>query len=175
MITESREALAALARAISRRFDLEFVAVAVPREGDWDIYEVGARTIELDKRQLTNAYAAAHATLEFDAYARTYAGHRTTTVAGTAVRLVPLRLGTTPIGVLAAAGRPVEVGTLDTLAGVGAARRIRVALRRTSVENTVEAGVLRAGTLTIGFIYSRRSAPGDAQRCRRACDGSPRP
>ena len=34
------------------------------------------------------------------------------------VRLVPLRVGTKPIGVLAAAGRPVEAGTLDTLAGV---------------------------------------------------------
>jgi two-component system sensor histidine kinase KdpD len=118
MTTESREALAALARAIARRFDLEFVAVAVPREGDWDIYEAGSRTIELDKRQLASAYAAAQTTLEFDAYARTYAGHRTTTVDGDVVRLVPLRLGTKPIGVLAAAGRPVEAGTLDTLAGV---------------------------------------------------------
>jgi two-component system sensor histidine kinase KdpD len=118
MISESREALAALARAISRRFDLEFVAIAVPREADWDIYKAGARTIELDTRQLASAYAAAQATLEFDAYARTYAGHRTMTVDGDVVRLVPLRLGTKPIGVLAAAGRPVEAGTLDTLAGV---------------------------------------------------------
>ena len=118
MVTETREALAALARAIARRFDLEFVAVAVPREGDWDVYEAGVRTIELDERQLASAYAAAQTTLEFDAYARTYAGHRTMTVDGEAVRLVPLRLGTKPIGVLAAAGRPVEAGTLDTLAGV---------------------------------------------------------
>jgi two-component system sensor histidine kinase KdpD len=118
MITESREALAVLARAIARRFDLEYVAVAVPRESDWDTYEAGARTIELDKQQLASAYAAAQTTLEFDAYARTYAGHRTTTVDGYVVRLVPLRLGTKPIGVLAAAGRPVEAGTLDTLAGV---------------------------------------------------------
>ena len=118
MVTESGDALAALARAISRRFDLEFVAIAVPREGDWNIFEAGARSIELDKRQLASAYAAAQTTLEFDAYARTYAGHRTMTVNGDVVRLVPLRLGTKPIGVLAAAGRPVEAGTLDTLAGV---------------------------------------------------------
>ena len=38
------------------------------------------------------------------------------TVDGRTIRLVPLRVGTTPIGVLAAAGRPVEAGTLDTLA-----------------------------------------------------------
>ena len=73
---------------------------------DWDIHAAGARTIHVDKRQLTNAYAAAQATLEFDAYARTYAGHRTTDVDGHVVRLVPLRLGTNPIGVLATAGRP---------------------------------------------------------------------
>ena len=33
---------------------------------------------------------------------------------------MPLRLGTKPIGLLAAAGRPVEPGTLDALAGVAA-------------------------------------------------------
>jgi two-component system sensor histidine kinase KdpD len=118
MVTESGDALPALARAVSRRFDLEFVALAVPRQGDWDVYQGGARAIELDKRQLAQAYAAAQATLDFDAYARTYAGHGTMAVDGDVVRLVPLRLGTKPIGVLAAAGRPVEAGTLDTLAGV---------------------------------------------------------
>jgi two-component system, OmpR family, sensor histidine kinase KdpD len=137
MITESREALAALARAIARRFDLEFVAIAVPREDDWDIYSAGARTIELDKRQLASAYAAAQATLEFDAYARTYAGHRTTTVDGIGVRLVPLRLGTKPIGVVAVAGRPVEAGTLDTLAGV-----VAIAIERAHFLEDRKAGEL---------------------------------
>ena len=137
MVTESREALAALARAIARRFDLEYVAVAVPREADWDIHQAGARTIELDKRELTNAYAAAQATLEFDAYARTYAGHRTATVDGQVVRVVPLRLGTKPIGVLAAAGRPVEAGTLDTLAGV-----VAIAIERAHLLEERRAGEL---------------------------------
>jgi two-component system sensor histidine kinase KdpD len=80
LMTDSREALPVLARSIARRFDLEFVAVAVPREDEWDVYEAGAHPIELDRRQLSNAFAAAQATLEFDAYARTYAGHRTMTV-----------------------------------------------------------------------------------------------
>jgi two-component system sensor histidine kinase KdpD len=40
------------------------------------------------------------------------------TIEGLAVRLVPLRVGTRPTGILAAGGRPVEPGTLDTLAGV---------------------------------------------------------
>ena len=45
MMTDSREALSVLARTIARRFDLEFVAVAVPAAGDWDVFEAGARTI----------------------------------------------------------------------------------------------------------------------------------
>ena len=118
MMTESREALPVLARSIARRFDLDFVAVAVPRYDDWEMYEAGAKTIELDRHQLSHAFAVAQTTLEFDAYARTYTGHQNMTVDGQVVRLVPLRVGTKPIGVLAAAGRPVEAGTLDTLAGV---------------------------------------------------------
>jgi two-component system sensor histidine kinase KdpD len=72
----------------------------------------------LDTRQLSAAFAAAQASPEFAAHAGTYAGHRTVTVESLAVRLVPLRLGTKPTGLLAAGGRPVEPGTLDTLAGV---------------------------------------------------------
>ena len=137
MITDSREALSVLARAVARRFDLAFVAVAVPREGDWDVYEAGAQTIEVDRRQLSNAFAAAQTTLEFDAYARTYAGHRTLMVDGHAVRLVPLRVGTKPIGVLAGAGRPVEAGTLDTLAGV-----VAIAIERVQFLEERKAGEL---------------------------------
>jgi two-component system sensor histidine kinase KdpD len=137
MMTESREAMTMLMRAVARRFDLEFVAVAVPRQDDWDIFEAGARTVALDTRELAAAYAAAQATLEFDAHARTYAGHRTTTVDGRVVRLVPLRVGTKPIGVLAAAGRPVEPGTLDTLAGV-----VAIAIERAHLLEERKAGEL---------------------------------
>ena len=118
VITDSREAIATLARSIARRFDLEFVALALPRSGEWDVYEAGAATIALDTREFSKAFASAQTTLEFDAYARTYAGHRTMEVDGHTIRLVPLRVGTKPIGLLAAAGRPIEPGTLDTLGGV---------------------------------------------------------
>ena len=37
LITESREANAALAALIARRFDLDYVAICLPRGGDWDI------------------------------------------------------------------------------------------------------------------------------------------
>jgi two-component system sensor histidine kinase KdpD len=118
VMTESREAISTLARSISRRFDLAFVAIALPRSSDWDVFEAGPQTIALDKRELSAAFAAAQTVLEFDAYTRAYAGQRTMTVGDETIRLVPLRVGTKPVGVLAAGGRPVEPGTLDTLAGV---------------------------------------------------------
>ena len=118
LITDSGEALSTLARAIARRFDLEFVAVAMPHDGDWRLHAAGQPALEIDQREIASAFAAAQTTLEFDASSRTYAGHRTIRADGRAVRLVPLRVGTRPIGVLAASGRPVEAGTLDALAGV---------------------------------------------------------
>lgn len=120
VMTDSSEALSVLARTIVRRFDLEFVAIALPRGTEWDVFEAGVRTVALDPRELSNAFASAQVSLEFDAYARTYAGHRTIAVDGRTIRLVPLRAGTKPVGLLAATGRPVEAGTLDTLAGVAA-------------------------------------------------------
>lgn len=115
--TDSRDALSSLARAVSRRFDLAAVAIAVPRGDDWEVFDAGA-SLSLDRRELASAFAAAQTTLEFDARARAYAGHRTLQSDGRPVRVVPLRVGTRPVGLLAAAGRPVEAGTLDALAGV---------------------------------------------------------
>ncbi len=137
VITDSREAISILARSIARRFDLESVASALPRPGDWEVYDGGAEPIDLDKRQLADAYAAAQTTLEFDAHARTYAGHRVMTVNDRAVRLVPLRVGTKPIGLLAAAGRPIEAGTLDTLGGV-----VAIAIERAQFLEERKAGEL---------------------------------
>ena len=137
MMTDDREALAVLARGVARRFDLYFVAIAVPHGSEWDIHEAGTETVPLDRVELTSAFAAAQTTLEFDAYARTYAGHRRVEVGGIVVRLVPLRVGTKPIGMLAAAGRPVEAGTLDTLAGV-----VAIAIERAHLLEERKAGEL---------------------------------
>ena len=75
--------------------------------------------------------------LEFDAYARTYAGHRTMEIDGRTIRLVPLRVGTKPTGLLAAAGRPIEPGTLDTLGGV-----VAIAIERAQFLEERKAGEL---------------------------------
>ena len=149
MITEGREALSVLARAIARRFDLEYVAVAVPRGAEWDVHEAGAQVLPLDRRQLSAAFAAAQSSLEFDAYARTYAGHRSTTMDGRVVRLVPLRVGTKPTGVLVASGRPVEPGTLDTLAGVVAIaiERAQLLEERKAAELTRQSEQLKTALL----------------------------
>jgi hypothetical protein len=59
MMTESREALKVIARAVARRFDLSFAAVAVPRGRDWDIYEAEARkALGLEPKAATPAAGA---------------------------------------------------------------------------------------------------------------------
>lgn len=137
MMTGAREAIAILVRSIARRFDLEFVAVALPRSDDWEIFEAGPRSIDLDRRDLTRALAAARTTLEFDAYARTYAGHQSVTAGGATIRLVPLRAASMPIGLLAAAGRPIEAGTLDALGGL-----VAIAIERAQLLEERKAGEL---------------------------------
>ncbi|MEO8681498.1 MAG: ATP-binding protein [Vicinamibacterales bacterium] len=128
LATEGREAISTLARSVARRFDLSYVAIALPRSAGWELFEAGPLTIALDTNQLAMAFAGAESGLEFDAYERTYSGHRTMTVGDHVVRLVPLRVGTKAIGLLAANGRPVEPGTLDALAAVVAIGIERVSL-----------------------------------------------
>jgi two-component system, OmpR family, sensor histidine kinase KdpD len=102
LMTDSREAISILARAIATRFDLEYVAIALPRAQQWDVFEGGAASIAIS----------------FDSYARADSAQRTVSIDGHIVQFVPLRFGAKAIGLLAAAGRPIEAGTLDTLAGV---------------------------------------------------------
>jgi len=137
LMTDSREAIAMLARSIARRFDLSFVAIALPPPPEWTVFEGGSDSVDLEREELAEALSAARETLEFDAYARTYAGHRTIVSAGIPVRLVPLRVGTKPVGILAASGRPVEAGTLDALAGV-----VAIAIERAQFLEERKAGEL---------------------------------
>lgn len=120
LTTDSTEAIRQLARFIARRFALDFAAICLPRSTEWDFYEAGSLHLTLENEPLASALAEAERALEFDAPARTCGGHRTIEVDGHSVRLVPLRLGTKAIGLLAAAGRPIEPGTLDALAGIAA-------------------------------------------------------
>jgi two-component system sensor histidine kinase KdpD len=153
VMTASPDAVSHLARAIARRFDLEYVAIAVPEREGWSISGAGDGAVHFEERRLTEAFEAAAQSLEFDAYERTYAGHRSMEANGRTMRLVPLRVGTTPIGLLAAAGRPVEPGTLDTLAGVVAIaiERTRFLKERKSAELTRQSEELKTALLaTLG-------------------------
>jgi two-component system sensor histidine kinase KdpD len=149
VMTATPDAVSHLARAIARRFDLDYVALALPDGDGWAVSAAGDGPVPLEEAQLTDAFQAAARSLEFDAYARTYAGHRSIDVNGRAIRLVPLRVGTTPIGLLAAAGRPVEPGTLDTLAGVVAIaiERMRFLEERKSAELTRQSEELKTALL----------------------------
>jgi two-component system sensor histidine kinase KdpD len=148
-MTATPDAVSHLARAIARRFDLEYVALALPDGDGWSVSAAGDGSVSLEENQLTNAFQAAAKSLEFDAYARTYAGHRSMETNGRSVRLVPLRAGTTPIGLLAASGRPIEPGTLDTLAGVVAIaiERMRFLEERKSAELTRQSEELKSALL----------------------------
>jgi two-component system sensor histidine kinase KdpD len=103
LVTDSREAITLLARFIYRRFGLDYVAICLPKQGDWDVFESGPLALALDRSQLS---------LDAD--------HRSIVVANQRVQLVPLRLGKKPVGLLAAAGREIEAGTLDALGGIAA-------------------------------------------------------
>jgi two-component system, OmpR family, sensor histidine kinase KdpD len=120
LTTDSREAIPQLARHVARRFSLDHVSICLPDAGGWQMYGSGDVQLSLDREALQTALSEATQTLEFDARARTYSGHRMIQVDGVPVRLVPLRLGARPIGLLAVAGSALEPGTLDALAGLAA-------------------------------------------------------
>lgn len=149
VLPESREALAALSRAVARRFDLDAVAIGLPAGEGWEVSQGGARSLTLDPRELAAALASAQTTLEFDAATRTYAGHRELVDDGRPVRLVPLRAGTKAIGLLAASGRDVDPGTLDALAGVVAIAIERATLldERKAAELTRRSDELKSALL----------------------------
>ena len=120
LITESQEANARLAGFVSRRFDFDYAAICLPRAAEWMVFQAGPQELTLDERDLSAAFARVD---QVDASApdgRSDAGHDVLRVGTHDVHLVPLRLGTKPIGLLAVAGRPVESGTFDALAGLAA-------------------------------------------------------
>jgi two-component system sensor histidine kinase KdpD len=140
LTTESTEAHRSLARSITRRFDLDYAAICLPGAAGWTLHEAGAASVMLPLPELDEALRAAQSVIEFNARDRTYGGHREV-VSATGVRalLVPLRLGGRAIGLLASAGRSVEPGTLDALAGI-----VAIAVERTQfLEERKAAGLAR--------------------------------
>ena len=142
LTTATEDAVALVARYVSWRFGLQAVTICLPDGPGWKLHHSGERTLEFDTVHLDAALAAARTRLEFDARERTYAGH-TPIEAGSGNRawLVPLRRGTSPIGLLALQGEEVDPGTRDAIAGVTA-----IAIERTQLlEERKEAEIVRRG------------------------------
>jgi two-component system, OmpR family, sensor histidine kinase KdpD len=118
LTTETAGAIDALARHVARRFELAQVAICLPGETDWRIYQGGRETIALDPIALDGVLARARGTLEFDAVRPDYGGHTQLRTGTDVVTIVPLRHGTRAVGLLAAVATSLDIGTLDALAGV---------------------------------------------------------
>ena len=76
LITESREANPSLAGSISRRFDLDYVAVCLPSGSEWVTFEAGSLELTLDRVALSSAYARVRERNGLDADAGAEAGQR---------------------------------------------------------------------------------------------------
>jgi two-component system, OmpR family, sensor histidine kinase KdpD len=120
LTTDSGEVIDELARHMARRFGLDYIGIYLPGSEGWVVH-ASSDAVALEHSELDKALAKARGTLEFDAYTRSYGGHIVSTLPdGLLMTLVPLRLGMRAVGLLAAAGRPVEPGTLDAIAGLTA-------------------------------------------------------
>jgi two-component system sensor histidine kinase KdpD len=126
LTTEREGALAAIARHVSRRFELDTVAICVPSEsGGWRIEHGGSTAPPLAAADLDRAFAAAAGAVEFDARTRSYGGHREMASPAGPITLAPVRVGSRAIALLATGGRPLEAGTRDAVAGI-----VAIALER---------------------------------------------
>jgi len=149
LTTDSRAAVDDLARYVARRFSLDYVCICLPGSAVWHLHQSGSG-VTLDPHELDVALATARGALEFDANTRTYGGHRrVVTDVGIEVLLVPLRLGTRAVGLLATAGRLVDPGTLDAIAGLGAIaiERVKFLEERQAAERVRQGAELKSALL----------------------------
>lgn len=117
LTTETAGAIEVLAGHVARRFELASIAVCLPDDQGWHVYQGGRTELLLDVNTLNTALRQARGTLEFDARQRAYGGHLRTGERDDVV-VIPLRHGTKAVGLLAAASSTLDIGTLDAVAGV---------------------------------------------------------
>ncbi len=118
LTTDTTAALDAFARHVARRFELTRIAICLPAaDGGWRIVQGGETDLTVSADALDGAFARAQGALEFDARQRTYSGVTHSGDDGEVV-LVPLRHGTSPVGLLAAVAPALDMGALDALGGV---------------------------------------------------------
>ena len=117
LTTETTGAIEALARHVARRFELSRVAICLPGDQDWRVYQGASEDLTIDGQTLDMALAKARGVVEFDARQRAYGGH-IRVGSNQDISIVPLRHGTKAIGLLAASSSTIDIGALDALAGV---------------------------------------------------------
>jgi two-component system sensor histidine kinase KdpD len=126
LTTEREGAMSVIARHVARRFELDMVAICVPRPGGgWAIHHGGAAGPDIAEADLDRAFAATSGTIEFDARTRAYGGHRDAPSSIGPITLAPVRIGARTTGLLATGGRRLEAGTRDAVAGI-----VAIALER---------------------------------------------
>ena len=159
LTNDSQGAIDSLARHVSRRFQLAAIAICLPGSGAWQIFQGAERTLGVTSAQLDAAFTRLRGTLEYDAKQRTYSGHAAVPADdGQVVTLVPLRLGSRPVGLLATDDSRLERGTLDALGGV-----IAIAIERAHfLEDRKAAEALRqradlASALLASFSHDLRT------------------
>ena len=117
LTTETTGAIEALARHVARRFELSRVAICLPGDQGWRVYQGASEDLTIDSQTLDMALAKARGVVEFDARQRAYGGH-VRVGPNQDISIVPLRHGTKAIGLLAASSSTIDIGALDALAGV---------------------------------------------------------
>jgi two-component system sensor histidine kinase KdpD len=117
LTTETTGAIEALARHVARRFELSRVAICLPGDQGWRVYQGASEDLTIDSQELDMALAKARGIVEFDARQRAYGGH-VRVGPNQDISIVPLRHGTKAIGLLAASSSTIDIGALDALAGV---------------------------------------------------------
>jgi two-component system sensor histidine kinase KdpD len=115
---DSESAVADVARYVARRFELRGFAICLPDKTGWQVYQGSEYPVEPPPAELDRIFAGLQGPLEYDARKRAYGGHAAIGVSDEPVALVPLRLGTRPVGLLAAVSTDLDVGTLDAVGGV---------------------------------------------------------
>src|SRR6185369_5901997 len=76
LITDIEAANSSLAGFIARRFDLEYVAICLPRGTEWIVFESGTRKVALTPSDLSATFSAADAHGGSDSRVLSHAGHR---------------------------------------------------------------------------------------------------
>jgi two-component system sensor histidine kinase KdpD len=137
LTSETSGAIDTLARHVARRFELAGVAICLPGEPGWRIHQGGPEAVDIDDEVLQGTMARAGGTLEVDARQRAYGGHTSIEASGGRLAIVPLRHGTSAVGLLVTSSPPLDVGTLDAVAGV-----VAIAIERTQFLHEREAAEL---------------------------------